>query len=264
MTGQRFNRQSGWVKTGFFFGLTGLVLMMLSGCVSSGKYEGMVKERDVALEEKAQLEGEKAQLEGEKVRLEEEKSSLISEQERLSSLVAETEQQKLEAAMKAKAARAEVDRQQKVYDNLRSTFAREQKSNQVKIEMMKSGVKVNLANEILFPSGSSELNKMGIEVLSRAAVELKKSPYQTVVAGFTDNQQISNKLKAKYPSNWELAAARAASVVRLLEKEGVASAQLIAISFGEYRPVASNDTPEGRSKNRRIEIILRPVAVTMD
>ena len=62
MTGQRFKRQSGWVKTGYFFGLTGLVLMMLSGCVSSGKYEGMVKERDVALEEKAQLEEEKGQL----------------------------------------------------------------------------------------------------------------------------------------------------------------------------------------------------------
>jgi chemotaxis protein MotB len=257
MTGQRFRRQGGWVKSGFFFGLIGLVLMMLSGCVSSGKYEGMVKERDLALEEKVQLEGEKAQLE-------EEKGSLVSEQERLGLLVAETEKQKLEAAMKAKAARAEVARQQKVYDNLRSTFAKEQHSNQVKIEMMKSGVKVNLANEILFPSGSSDLNKMGVEVLSRAAVELKKSTYQTVVAGFTDNQQISNKLKAKYPSNWELAAARAASVVRLLEKEGLASAQLIAISFGEHRPVASNDTSEGRSKNRRIEIVLRPVAVTMD
>jgi len=171
---------------------------------------------------------------------------------------------KKEAAMKAEKAQAEIARQQKVYDNLQSTFAKEQQANQVKIEMMKSGVKVNLANEILFPSGSSELNKMGVEVLSRAAGELKKSPYQTVVAGFTDDQKISNKLKAKYPSNWELAAARAASVVRLLEKEGVAPAQLIAISFGENSPVASNDTPEGRSRNRRIEIILRPVAVTMD
>jgi len=299
MTGQRFARQSGWIKTGLFFGLTGLALMAFSGCVSSGKYEGMVKERDLALEEKAQLheekgqlllirsnlvgeqarlekeksnliseqarlEEEKSNLVGEQARLEEEKSNLISEQERLGLVVAQTEQQKLEAARKAKAAQAEVARQRKVYNNLQATFAKEQQSNQVKIEMMKSGIKVNLANEILFPSGSSELNKMGMDVLSRAAVDLKESPYQTVVAGFTDNQQISNKLKVKYPSNWELAAARAASVVRLLEKEGVAAAQLVAISFGEHRPVASNDTPEGRSKNRRIEIILRPVAVTMD
>ena len=62
----------------------------------------------------------------------------------------------------------------------------------------------------------------------------------------------------------ELAGARAASVVRLLEQEGVPSEQLLAISFGENSPVASNDTPESRSKNRRIEIVLRPVAVTMN
>ncbi len=271
MTEQRNNRQSSRVKTGIFFGLSGLVILMYSGCVSSGTYDLMVKERDLALAEKAQLNEEKGQLlldrsnlVGEQARLEREKRKLISERDRLGQLVAETEQQKQEAAMKAEKAQAEIARQQKVYDNLQSTFAKEQQANQVKIEMMKSGVKVNLANEILFPSGSSELNKMGVEVLSRAAGELKKSPYQTVVAGFTDDQKISNKLKAKYPSNWELAAARAASVVRLLEKEGVAPAQLIAISFGENSPVASNDTPEGRSRNRRIEIILRPVAVTMD
>ena len=130
--------------------------------------------------------------------------------------------------------------------------------------MMKSGVKVNLANEILFPSGSAKLNATGMEVLQRAAAELKKSPYQTLVAGFTDDVAISNNLKDKFPSNWELAGARAASVVRLLEKEGVNSAQLVALSFGENQPVASNDTSEERSKNRRIEIILRPVAVTMN
>ncbi len=264
MTGQKNIQQYSWVKTGLFFGLTGLVFMLLSGCVSSGKYEGMVQERDVVLEERAQLETDKAALEEEKKNLAFERDNLISEQERLSALVIQSEQQKLQVAMKAEAAQAEVARQQKVYDNLRTTFAKEQQANQVKIEMMKSGVKVNLANEILFASGSSNLNKMGVEVLSRAAAELKKSPYQTIVAGFTDNKKISNKLKDKYPSNWELAASRAASVVRLLEKEGVASAQLLAISFGENKPVASNDTSEGRSKNRRIEIVLRPVAISMN
>ena len=105
---------------------------------------------------------------------------------------------------------------------------------------------------------------MGKEVLTRAAAELKASPYQTVVAGFTDDIPISEGLKSKYPTNWELAGARAASVVRLLEQEGVPSEQLLAISFGQNSPVESNVTPEGRAKNRRIEIILRPIAVTMD
>lgn len=254
MTGQdKYNR----AKIGIVFGLTSLLIMLLSGCVSSGKFEGMTKERNTALEQNVELEEEISNLVFER-------DALIAEQDRLSSLVVQTEQQKQVAAMKAKAAQDEINRQQQVYNSLQTTFAKEQQANQVKIEMMKSGVKVNLSNDILFASGSANLNATGMEVLKRAATELKKSPYQTIVAGFTDNQKISGKLMAKYPTNWELAGARAASVVSLLEKEGVASAQLLAISFGENQPVASNDDKEGRSKNRRIEIILRPVAVTMN
>ena len=264
MLGQKFHQQSGWLQSGLTFGLIGFMLIAISGCVMSGTHDSMIKERDVALAEKTQLETEKSDLEKTNTDLVLERDSLSAEQQRLSSLVAETEQQKKAAAMKAAEAQAEVTRQQQVYDSLQTTFAKEQQANQVKIEMMKSGVKVNLANEILFPSGSADLNNSGVEVLTRAAAELKKSPYQTIVAGFTDNMAISGKLKDKYPTNWELAGARAASVVRLLEAEGVVSNQLLAISFGENNPVASNDTPEERSKNRRIEIILRPVAVTMN
>lgn len=244
--------------------LAGLVLLLASGCVSSGKYEEMVRERDDVLLAKAQIEEEKAILEAEKSRLAAEKQELLEEKAQLKLDLVGIEQQKEAAARRAAEAQAELDRQQQVYENLQTTFAKEQAANQVKIEMMKSGVKVNLANEILFPSGSADLNEMGIEVLTRAAAELRDNPYQTVVAGFTDNVAISGKLQEKYPTNWELAGARAASVVRLLEKEGVPSGQLLAISFGENSPVASNETPEGRSKNRRIEIILRPVPITMD
>ena len=240
-----------------FFILAAFTLLSLPACVSSGTYEAMTQERDTALAEKAALQNEIGALLAER-------DKMLAEQQELSTQLTQTEQQKQEAARKAAEAEAEIARQQEVYQNLQTTFAKEQQANQVKIEMMKSGVKVNLANEILFPSGSAELNEQGVEVLKRAAAELKKSPYQTLVAGFTDNAAIYGKLKELYPSNWELAGARAASVVRLLEAEGVASAQLIAVSFGENNPVASNETPEGRSKNRRIEIILRPVAVTMD
>jgi len=255
MKAQQFIRQSGWERSGFSLALIGVLLVGLSGCVSSGKYEKMVQERDLVLEQKAQLEAEKNSLVSEK-------EKLLDEQSRLNALVSQTEQQKQEAARQAKAAQEEIARQKAVYEGLQKTFAKEQQNNQVKIEMMKSGVKVNLASEILFPSGSAELNAQGVEVLTRAAEELKKSPYQTIVAGFTDNVAISGKLMERYPTNWELAGARAASVVRLLEKEGVASAQLLAISFGENSPVESNETPEGRSRNRRIEIVLRPVAIT--
>ena len=228
---------------GFKPWITLLMLLSLSACVSSGKYDKMVKDRDMVSAEKAELQNQVEQLR--------------AGQQALNEKLAQTEQQKQQA-------HAEIDRQQMIYDNLQAAFSKEQQANQVKIEMMKSGIKVNLANEILFPSGSSDLNAQGIDVLKRAAAELKKSPYQTLVAGYTDNVSISAKLKEKYPSNWELAGARSARVVRLLEEEGVPSVQLISLSFGDNHPVASNDTEEGRSKNRRIEIILRPVAISLE
>lgn len=235
---------------GFGFCLFSILVLSLSGCVSKGTHTAVLEERDQIIQERNQLL--------------EERDRLIIENSRLGSKVVETEEEKQRAAEAAEAAQAQIDQQRQVYKNLEDTFAKEREANQVKIEMMKSGVKVNLANDILFPSGSAELNEMGVEVLTRAAAELQKSPYQTVVAGFTDDVTISGKLQQKYPTNWELAGARAASVVRLLEKEGVPSGQLLAISFGENSPVETNVTPEGRSKNRRIEIILRPVPVTMN
>jgi len=230
--------------------LMALMVFPLTACVSTGTYETMVKERDTALEENTSLQSTI--------------EVLRENNAKMSSLVEEIEQQRADAAALAAQAQTEIARQERVYTNLQETFSKEQQANQVKIEMLKSGIKVNLANEILFPPGSANLNSQGIEVLKRAATELKGSPYQTLVAGFTDNVAISGKLKKKYPSNWELAAARAAGVVRLLEAEGVPSEQLIMLSLGENSPVESNDTPEGRSKNRRIEIMLRPVAITLD
>lgn len=244
------SKRYGLVNTGLAVCLSSFLLLSLSSCVSTGTHEAMIMERDKVSKERDQLMDERDQL--------------IRERDRLSSRVIQTKKEKREAAKEAEAAKQQIAEQRQVYRSLEETFAKEREANQVKIEMMKSGVKVNLANEILFASGSAQLNEMGVEVLTRAAAELLNNPYQTVVAGFTDDVQISQGLKAKYPSNWELAGARAASVVRLLEEQGVPSNQLLALSFGENSPVASNEDPEGRSKNRRIEIILRPAPITMD
>jgi len=240
-----------------------IAVLVLGGCVSTGRFEGVVQERDDALAQVATTASERDALAAERDALAKERSQLLEERSELNRQVEMIEAQKAAAAREAEQVRAEMASQQAVFESLQQTFAREQEQNQVKIEMMKSGVKVNLDNEILFPSGSAMLNETGVDVLKRAAAELKKSPYQTLVAGYTDNVAISDKLLDRYPSNWELAGARAASVVRLFEAEGVPSAQMLAISFGENSPVESNDTPEGRNKNRRIEILLRPVPIEM-
>ena len=269
-----------------------IIAVSLSSCVSTTDFEAMVNERDNVIMERDTALEEKATLQEEKASLEEVRTTLQMDNDQLKTQLARAEIEKVEvavmaeqaaemakqaaeraeqaeeekriAAEKAAQAEAELVQQRDVYSMLHQTFAKEQAANQVKIEMLKSGIKVNLANEILFSSGSSTLNAQGQEVLKRAAANLKDNPYQILVAGFTDNVAISGKLKEKFPSNWELAGARAASIVRLLEDEGVPSEQLLMISLGENKPVESNDSPEGRAKNRRIEIMLRPEPVTLD
>jgi chemotaxis protein MotB len=136
----------------------------------------------------------------------------------------------------------------------------ELKAGQVEVKQLRDGLRVNVAQDILFDSGSAALDKNGIEVLHRVATQLKKAPHQIMVIGHTDNKPIGPALIERYPSNWELAGARAASVVRLFDDSGIPVKRLLAVSMADIRPVASNKTAEGRARNRRIEIRLRPVA----
>ncbi|CAA0098103.1 Peptidoglycan-binding protein ArfA [BD1-7 clade bacterium] len=132
-------------------------------------------------------------------------------------------------------------------------------ADQLEMEMLANGLNIVLPEAVLFPSGDALLSDKGNEILTRLADELKNVEYQIVITGYTDTVPIGSKLKERYSSNWELAGARAANVADLMAGAGIPANQLAAVSFGETRPIASNDTPEGRAKNRRIEIRLRPV-----
>jgi chemotaxis protein MotB len=116
-------------------------------------------------------------------------------------------------------------------------------------------VRVTLANGILFPEGGWELNAAGKETLSKLAPVLKTLIGQKIeVKGYTDNVPIGPELRARFPSNAELSKARAQSVARFLVAQGVPSSIVTTAGFGEAQPVASNDTPQGRAKNRRVVI----------
>ncbi|MFH2074643.1 MAG: OmpA family protein, partial [Pseudomonadota bacterium] len=107
--------------------------------------------------------------------------------------------------------------------------------------------------------GRAEVKSEGLEVLKRVVEILKTVTDKIIrVEGHTDNVPIGGILAKRYPTNWELSAARAINITRSLEKEGLDPALLSAAAFGEYQPVADNETPEGRAKNRRIAIILLP------
>jgi len=111
----------------------------------------------------------------------------------------------------------------------------------------------------LFASGTTTLSSDGHELIVELVKEINQQPYQIAVLGFTDNVPVGPKLAERYPSNWELAGARAASVVRVMQEEGVPATQLVAVARGETEPIASNDTEEGRAQNRRIDVRIRPV-----
>src|SRR5690606_7234999 len=114
-------------------------------------------------------------------------------------------------------------------------------------------VEVEINTSILFPSGSARLSAEAIPILERLAEILRPFPNPIHVEGFTDNVPINTPA---VPSHWELSAARAASVVHLCTKANIDPQRMAAIGFGEYRPVADNSTEEGRSKNRRVVIVV--------
>lgn len=114
-------------------------------------------------------------------------------------------------------------------------------------------VEVEIRTDILFPSGSATLSPAAIKALEQLAATLVTFPNPMRVEGHTDNRPIST---AAFPSNWELSAARAASVVHLFTKQGVDPNRLAVIGLGENRPTVGNDTAEGRNANRRVVLVI--------
>jgi chemotaxis protein MotB len=131
------------------------------------------------------------------------------------------------------------------------------KAREVKLEKLAGKLKVTFVDRILFESGSAKINKDGRKLLSTLAQSLKQNHQNIIVEGHTDNVPIGPELRERYPTNWDLSVARSAAVVRyLIEKPGIAPQRFSARGYSFYKPVASNETEEGRQQNRRIEIIL--------
>jgi len=130
-------------------------------------------------------------------------------------------------------------------------------NGQITISELKGKLTVNLVDAILFDSGKAEIKAEGLLVLQKVVDILKEVSGKTIrIEGHTDNVKIVGVLAQRYPSNWELAAARAVNVARFLQDRGIDPHNLNAVAHGEYKPVAENDSEPGRARNRRIEIVL--------
>lgn len=123
----------------------------------------------------------------------------------------------------------------------------------IRVERTPSWVEVEIKTDILFPSGSAEIEPAAVPTLEKLAAILAKRPYPIRVEGHTDNRPIHT---AQFPSNWELSAARAARIVRLFAEHGIEAKRLVVAGMGENQPVADNGTADGRNRNRRVALVI--------
>lgn len=127
------------------------------------------------------------------------------------------------------------------------------KSGKVRVIPTDRGFAVSLTSDLYFASGSADLGADSMPILQEVSDFLAKIPNSVIVEGHTDNEPPDPK---KWASNWQLSGERALSVLQALEDYGVAPDRLSASAYGDTRPVQSNDTPEGRSYNRRVDIVI--------
>jgi chemotaxis protein MotB len=152
-------------------------------------------------------------------------------------------------------ARAESQALDQLADSVSAAMSDLVKSNLVVVRRRGTTIEVEIRTDILFPSGSATLSPRAEGVIAKLAQSLAPLPNPVRVEGHTDSEPIAT---AAFPSNWELSAARAASVVHLIANSGIDPARLSVIGRAQYSPAQSNDTATGRNANRRVLISILP------
>ena len=237
-----------------------LPFILLSACVQKSKY--------VELEAAHNQTQQELQVENKKVAdLREQVSKLVDEnnlylgmigdqKSMIEDLQGELEKERTVVEQKDKKISDLEKTRQEIENSLKEQIAQKN----IKIEEIEGKLKVTFVDKILFDSGSVKIKPKGREVLLTLADSFKGNKGQSIVVeGHTDDVQIGSALQDRFPTNWELSAARATSVVRFLQEKGtIEPERLTASGFSFYKPVDTNETDEGRKQNRRIEIILIP------
>ncbi len=237
----------------------GALLLLAAGCVSSGKYDAAVAELDgckaEGVKQKAaydDLEKAKAALQASADQLD---SQLKDATDRLASAGAEKE--KIEADVAELRRQEEAERARAaIFQGLVAKLKGMIDAGQLSVYIRNGRMLVKLPDNVLFDAGRTNIKKEGQAAIAQLTSALQAIPGRKFqVAGHTDNTPIHT---ARFPSNWELSTARAVAVVNLMIQSGMEPQRLSAAGLADNDPVASNDTPEGKAQNRRIEIELLP------
>jgi flagellar motor protein MotB len=155
---------------------------------------------------------------------------------------------------------AQLDELTRAKKLLEERLSQEIQDKQVSLKMMEKGLVITVVGDLLFDSGKAKVRQEAYSLLDKVATVLKENVpgFKVGIEGHTDNVPIRY---SGWKSNWELSTARALSVLHFLDEDkGVSPDRLSAIGYGEFRPVSTNDTSEGRQLNRRVEIVVLPEA----
>jgi len=140
-----------------------------------------------------------------------------------------------------------------IADEVRDGFGDLIKSDQMTVRGNELWIEIELKSSMLFGSGDAMPSDKAFTIIEKVAKIIKPFDNPIHVEGFTDDQPIST---AQFPTNWELSSARAASIVRMLAMEGINPARMASVGYGEFQPVASNTTADGRGRNRRVVLVI--------
>jgi len=201
-------------------------------------------------EEIARLQKQASDLEADAARIAKEREQLRQEQ---SQLAATLERERL-------AKEEEIARLTRTQEALSKSLQDEISKGNITIQQVRDRLTINMVDRVLFDSGQAQVKPAGMKVLKQVGDVLNQiTDKQIRIEGHTDNVPISSKLQDRFKTNWELSTARATTVVRyLIDQGGVDRQYLSAVGYADTHPLASNDSEEGRSSNRRIEIVLYP------
>lgn len=212
--------------------------------------DSKVKELQAKVDEltkaKADLEASVTDIDGKRRDLDKKVQELTALNEELSK-----SKKKLAEAKEA------LEKKSSEYESLAKSLKGEIDAGKIELSELKGRMVVKMKDKILFSSGSVKVNKEGQEALAKVADALKDVKGKIIrVEGYTDN--VPTDPKGPYPTNWELSTARATVVTKFMQEHGVPPTMLSAVGYGEFQPIASNATTEGKSLNRRIDIVLSP------
>lgn len=205
----------------------------------------------------ARLKAELAQALEAKAALERDKAAMLSDTQQLQSSIDEMQHALVELSKR----KAEADARIAEFKGLLARFQSLIDAGKLKVEIVDGRMVVVLASDVLFASGSANLSREGKAAIGEVAALLADIPDRKFqIEGHTDNVPIRT---ATYPSNWELASARALTVLKTMLEAGMPADRISAASYGDSKPAKDNETPEGKAANRRIEIVVTPDLSTL-